>query len=90
MLSTIIYYAILSTCIIVIGHVLWNQFSETVITPKPRHTPSKKYQEIIQELQSSPHNSYTNANTNANANGFISEEDKRAMMEELQALISGG
>lgn len=79
MLAVILYYFILSACIIVIGHVLWNRFSETVMASKPRHSPSKKYQEIIHELQSTPP---------PQNNGFISEDEKRAMIEELQALIS--
>lgn len=78
MLFTLLYYAILSTCIIVISHVLWKQFSETVIVAKPHSAPSKKYQKIIQELQSPPSNIQT---------GFISDEEKQAMMEELQSLL---
>jgi len=82
MLLVILYYAILSICIIVIGHVLWNRFCESVITSKPRYTSYKKYQDILHELQSPD---VTAAPQHA---GFISEEEKRAMVEELQALIS--
>jgi len=79
MLLIILYYTILSICIIVIGHVLWDNFCNHVVTPKIKHPPSKKYQEIIQELQT--------IYPNPPPSSFISEDEKRAMMEELQQLL---
>ena len=74
---------VLSILVVLIGHYLWNYLKDTYSTKKTKDLveyQTRKYKEIISEIQSSKKEPPQHTE-------YISPEEKQTMIDELKSLL---